>query len=277
VPATETTFKLRGELETPVVTFDISAYIDIITIVDNHDEEISWLASVIRDGYTFHVKTVYLLQQRCSAATTVFDAEAQLTLQNELIEAMGDDAGLEEFGRLALWGHSHVRMGASPSGQDEKQMNDMMDNAPWFIRMITNKNGEVRLTVCLQEEGYEFDKCPWSLEIPGIDYEERVEFWKGEIEHKVSKEFPSVVVGGTAYQRVEAMYLDNSYDWRNRQIGAPAGEAIGNYRQGGGVDVSSLHDLSAEVRKEKKERLAAKQNMGVTTNGTGVGPRGGKA
>jgi hypothetical protein len=69
---------------------------------------------------------------------------------------------MQKIERLRFWGHSHVRMGTSPSSTDENTpLNYQRLGLPWFIRGIFNKLGRAEFTVYLFEEGYRFIDVPW--------------------------------------------------------------------------------------------------------------------
>ena len=69
-------------------------------------------------------------------------------------------------------GHSHVNMSTSPSGQDDKQMEVFADsNDDFFIRIITNKQGNLRLDIYDFESGIIYEQLKY---IPNYGEKEEV-------------------------------------------------------------------------------------------------------
>ena len=61
-----------------------------------------------------------------------------------------------------MWGHSHVDMGVISSAQDDKQMETFADGGHnWFIRIIVNKKGDIRLDLYDYENGIIYNNLPW--------------------------------------------------------------------------------------------------------------------
>lgn len=107
---------------------------------DLSDGEIGWLGFVEDLGDTgFLIKDVALLKQEVHSTTTEITPEG-------LLEFWSKTAPEEQL-KIKLWGHSHVNMGVSPSGQDNDQMEYFKDGNPWFIRLITNKKREYHIDI----------------------------------------------------------------------------------------------------------------------------------
>jgi hypothetical protein len=69
--------------------------------------------------------------------------------------------------RLLFWGHSHVNMGTSPSGQDEAQMALFeSQELEFFIRGILNKNGRMEFAIFLYESGVKIVDAEWAIYQP---------------------------------------------------------------------------------------------------------------
>ena len=102
--------------------------------------EIGWLGFVRDLGENgFLIEDVALLKQEVHSTTTEITPEG-------LLEFWGNTTP-EEQEKIKLWGHSHVNMSPSPSGQDNSQMEYFKDGNPWFIRLITNKKREYHIDI----------------------------------------------------------------------------------------------------------------------------------
>lgn len=107
---------------------------------DLSEGEIGWLGFVRDLGDNgFLIEDVALLKQEVHATTTEITPEG-------LLEFWAKTAPENQL-KIKLWGHSHVNMGVSPSGQDNSQMEYFKDGNPWFIRLITNKKREYHIDI----------------------------------------------------------------------------------------------------------------------------------
>ncbi len=121
------------------------AYDKMRLYVELCQDEIGWLGYVekLQDGQGYMVTDVFLVDQEVHATTTELSPTAIIDFYNKL-----DDKGRAEFlSKCKLWGHSHVNMSPSPSGQDDAQGLELSkDVDDFYIRLITNKKGEYNIT-----------------------------------------------------------------------------------------------------------------------------------
>ena len=104
------------------------------------EKEIGWLGFVKKfPGTGYLITDVVLLKQEVHATTTEIDPAALLDFWAA--------TPTEQQADIKLWGHSHVNMSPSPSGQDDSQMDYFKDGNDWFIRLITNKKGDMNITI----------------------------------------------------------------------------------------------------------------------------------
>jgi len=127
--------------EPPEVRYVPYVYDVIQHIVLTQPQEIGWLGLVDKTDYGYLVTDIYIPEQTVSAAETDIDQDAMAALALEI-----DDAGLDPS-KLLYWGHSHVNMAVSPSHQDEQQIASFVENNPYFIRGIYNKEGQAKVDV----------------------------------------------------------------------------------------------------------------------------------
>jgi len=167
--------------DVPTVLISAKAYNDMYILVDEADEEISWLGTVKMMGANFFIDEVFLLKQECSSVQTELDEGDIGDLGAELLLK---ENGMNIVNSLKFWGHSHVRMGTSPSGQDETQLKHFIDNdCEYFIRAILNKNGKMEFTVRWRN-GIEIKDIPWMV-LHDFNEAGRTK-WVKEIKDKVS-------------------------------------------------------------------------------------------
>lgn len=177
---------LVGKMPRVVITPEAKEDMDLI-VRNGGSDEIGWLGMVTRNGDEFEIDRILLPKQRVHAATTEITPEGLSELMSELL-----DGGMTaaESSRIRLWGHSHVNMGVSPSGQDNEQMRIFTNNIdesgenPFFVRVIANKKGEYQFSIFLYDIGICLIDAPWSIKRQETG---REEFWTSQIKEKVSK------------------------------------------------------------------------------------------
>jgi hypothetical protein len=137
--------------------------------VDIANMEVGWLGSVQKTQYgNYLIDEVFLLEQEVSSAQTEMSAGGIAELAQELISTRAD--GMEVANRIRFWGHSHVRMATTASGQDDAQMREFrQDECPWFVRGILNKLGRMQFDIYLWDIGVQIADAPWAI------YDERVD------------------------------------------------------------------------------------------------------
>lgn len=168
---------------------------------DLSEGEIGWLGFVEKfDKQGFLITDCALLKQEVHSTTTEITPEGLLEFWNSTTP--------EQQQHIKLWGHSHVNMGVSPSGQDNDQMDYFKDNNPWFIRLITNKKREYYIDIYDYENGIKIhmDQADLITYNPGA--KELRESIEAEIKEKVTKKETSYskTYGGSAYS---SGYLDH--------------------------------------------------------------------
>lgn len=135
-------------------------------------DEIGWLGTAYKnvENNTIFIDDVYLFDQDVHGATTEITPEGLSQFAEELLSQ--GDAGIEIWNNLKMWGHSHVNMDVFPSGQDNSQMKTFKEGGhDWFIRLICNKKGEMKLDLYDYETGVVYTDLPW-VEIPSEEERE---------------------------------------------------------------------------------------------------------
>lgn len=164
----------------PKVLVTREAYEDMYCLVAETETEIGWLGTVTKIGNNFLIEKIYLLDQRVHETTCELSIDGQAGLAMKLIET-------DEYNSLRFWGHSHVNMATSPSGQDESQMFKFATDAgcEFFIRAILNKSGRIEFTILLASIGVVIRDASWELFEP--TNEDRRQRWRTEIAEKVKR------------------------------------------------------------------------------------------
>lgn len=168
--------KFAPKVHIPQETWD-----DMMHITALVDKEVGWFTRVERSEDTFILHDVRLPTQQSSGATVEFEPEH---LDNYLLELMEDSP--EDFAEvnntLRCWAHSHNNMGVSPSGQDQKTIEGLVQNCDYFVAVRVNKRGEVEADVALASLGLVCEDVP--VTVGAIDMERR-EFWKEQVKERV--------------------------------------------------------------------------------------------
>jgi hypothetical protein len=165
------------EPQAPKVIISRAAYERMWLYVDMAPQEVGWMGTATRlPSGDFEIAKVMLFDQQVSGVETEITTDGFGSLATELIQK--GDEGLDDWNKLRFWGHSHVRMGTTASGTDERTMiREKFDrqfgprnlfcfqdaNVPWAIRGIFNKHGRAEFTIFLYEEGLRIDDAEWMV------------------------------------------------------------------------------------------------------------------
>lgn len=131
--------------------------------VTHCDDEIGWLGVCIKTTEkgvpTYTIKDVLLFEQEVNGATCEIDESCMAKFAEELL--MHED-GVEMYNNIRVWGHSHVNMEVSPSSQDETQFDKLIEGSDdYFIRIIANKKGDLKLDLHDKSLGITFNNVAW--------------------------------------------------------------------------------------------------------------------
>jgi hypothetical protein len=148
---------------TPTVYLTPDAYKRMCLYVELAPKEVGWLGTISkREDGNFLIEEVFLVEQEVTPVETELSVEGSEKLVLELLE--GGDPGLDKANKLHFWGHSHVRMGTSPSGTDEStMMRFSREGHEYYVRGIFNKLGRACFDVYYYKEGYRLLDVPWAV------------------------------------------------------------------------------------------------------------------
>ena len=129
-----TSFKYEDERAT--VWLAPEAYRKIVALLTEFSDEVGWHGTVSRFGDNeFVIDDIFVYPQEVTGSTVNTDQDAYTKWLYEF-----DD---DDFNNLRMHGHSHVNMGVSPSGVDDKhrqQILDQLEPDMFYIFMIWNKS-----------------------------------------------------------------------------------------------------------------------------------------
>ena len=178
--------RIRVMRPTPRVSFTQKALDKMGAYVGLMSQEIAWMSTVERVGPSqFVITDCHLFGQAVHATTAEIDPEKLGELVHEILRENPAD-GINIVNSLKAWGHSHVNMGTSPSGQDDRQMDDFAQTVgDYMIRVIANKKGDIRVCLWDYESGLIYEDLPWThADAANLD---RLNMVADEIEQKVTK------------------------------------------------------------------------------------------
>lgn len=170
----------------PIVEIGPTALEKMNYIIELNDKEVGWLGTVKLENGVLRVMDVFLFDQQVHATTCELTPAGLADFGTKLLER---EDGVEVFNAIRLWGHSHVNMATSASGQDDSQMalfkesvKNTEDN--WFLRCIGNKSGRIQFTFYDYAHQIIVEDMQWSLPYPAGNEELKAEI-DAEVKEKV--------------------------------------------------------------------------------------------
>lgn len=145
----------------PLIVIKYEALVKMKYYIDNCEKEIGWLGKSKKTSKnTYLIEDVYLIEQKVSGVTTELDENAMMEFFREIKETHG----IAEVQNIRVWGHSHVNMGVYASGQDDETFAEYYGDCNYFIRIIANKKGDMKIDLADKEVGLIYYNLPWSVE-----------------------------------------------------------------------------------------------------------------
>ena len=146
----------------PNIYINIDALNKMKEYVRQSSLEIGWLGTCEKEGNSYFITDVFLFKQEVHATTTEITTEG---LNDFAMDILQDPNGVEIWNNMKVWGHSHVNMSTSPSGQDDKQIEVFAENADdFFIRIIANKQNDFRIDLYDFLTGVIYEKLPYTVD-----------------------------------------------------------------------------------------------------------------
>lgn len=143
----------------PVIYISATALTKMRIYVEENNKEVGWLGIATKEKNEILFEDVLLFPQEVHSTTTEISPEGLAEFGEKLLQSPD---GIEVWNNIRIWGHSHVNMTVSPSGQDDNQMKVFSNHGhSWFIRLIANKKGDMRFDVYDYENGIIFNNVYW--------------------------------------------------------------------------------------------------------------------
>ena len=159
----------REQQTAPIVQYTNRAWQKMKKVIAMCTEEVGWLGTVDKVGVGYLVTDIFVPKQVVTATECDIEADALADLVHEL----------DYPENLYYWGHSHVNMGVSPSGQDEQQTSEYLEHNDIFIRAIYNKKGASKVDVFDMVAGIQYQSVANGMRVEPIPDAEMEEFIAG--------------------------------------------------------------------------------------------------
>lgn len=133
---TETLLQSQG-VEKPTVYILATAFVKMTTLINSSNDELAWYGIAHRVNHNYFIEDILVYPQTVTSATVDADEEKCAKWFMELPD--------EVINNLKFQGHSHVNMGASPSGRDTnnwQQFANLLKPNEFMILCIGNKRNE---------------------------------------------------------------------------------------------------------------------------------------
>ena len=145
----------------PNIQFTPKALKWIKAMVEEHSEEVGFLG-IVREVDSSYVIDEIFYPKHCLATSSTCEIAPEGEV--ELAQYLIDNNRVEDVARVRFWGHSHHTMGTTPSGQDDDQaLQKMNNNGAYFVRAICNKKGEMSVSFFDHERQLKFENVKWSI------------------------------------------------------------------------------------------------------------------
>lgn len=150
----------RTEVQ-PDIQFTVKALKWIKALTEEHSGEVGCLGIVREADGAFIIDEIFYPKHCLVTSTTCEIApEGEVEIAQYLI----DKDRVDDVAKVRFWGHSHHTMGTTPSGQDDEQaLQKMNNNGAYFIRAIFNKNGEMSVSFFDHDRQLKFENVKWSV------------------------------------------------------------------------------------------------------------------
>jgi len=188
-----------------VVWLTPEAYKKIVALVTGFSDEVGWHGTVSRSGENeFTIEDIFVYPQEVTSSTVVTDQFAYTEWLYEL-----DD---ETFNKIRMQGHSHVNMGVSPSGVDDKHRQKILEQLEpdmFYIFMIWNKSLSVHTLIYDMERNVLYEDKDVDVMMIGDD---GMEEFLADAKEKVQKHVYKKSKTGSKNQRDEQLELEAAFE-----------------------------------------------------------------
>lgn len=238
-------------IETPQVVILPDAFTKMRYYVECTDTEVGWLGTVEKMNNIYLITDTLLFDQEVNSVTCEITPQGLTEIANELLALPN---GMEIVNSIRLWGHSHVNMGVSPSGQDDTQMTVFAGSCEYFLRVIANKKGEMEFSLYDYNTGVVCLDVPWQLHtVTTVNKDEIEAELKAKVRRKVYT--PTKPTGNVAV----SPYYQNGWDeygYGYSDYGYSYGGYRRDYSQGHNVvPINKSSDSKSELKKTEESEI----------------------
>lgn len=226
-------FTYKNE-EKAKILFTATAYAKMISLLMAFDSEVAWHGVGKRiDEKTFVISDILVYPQTVSGTTVEMDTEkyAKWFMEND------ED---ERFNHIIMQGHSHVRMGTSPSSVDKTHQEEILAQLTddmYYIFMIWNKRLEhtTKIYDLKNNTMYEDDEIEYGMADEQCDIDE---FVKEANKQVVERKYVSVCQprSGFEYSHYDDSKTTSASSKSKSKTKQKGKSDIGNGWDGRGID-----------------------------------------
>jgi hypothetical protein len=129
-------------------------------LIDNHDYEVGFYATVEKNEDTFYINNVYYPKHsEANTGTCSISTEGETDLVMFLIE----NNKMDEIKKMRLWGHKHMS-GTSPTAQDEQMAFHRIKSTNSYLIRVICDDQEMNVSFFDLEKNIRFDNIHWEVE-----------------------------------------------------------------------------------------------------------------
>lgn len=151
------------------VYFTAEAWAKIVVLIDGFDKEVAWHGVAYRgedeEENSYYITDIVVYPQEVSGTTVEMDTEKYAMW-------LAENAEDDRFNNIHMQGHSHVRMGTTPSGVDlthQEEILNMLGDDDFYIFMIYNKSFERNCKVYDMKKNALFENGDVTIKLVGED------------------------------------------------------------------------------------------------------------
>lgn len=243
-------FSYDGDNVHATILFEPVAYAKMLLLLDRFESEVAWHGTVDRVAEDcFVVKDIFVYPQEVSGSTVNTDQEGY----TKWLISLDDDTA----NHLHMQGHSHVRMGTSPSSVDlnhQSMILDQITGDDFYIFMIFNKRLEHTIKIYDFKSNTLFEDADISIGIVG-DGEDLETFVKDAKESVKSRTFTTVSASSGTSTYGGSAYCGNAYGSGSSYSGTYSGSGYsGATAQVSQVPAATTSAKSSTVAGGKKNK-----------------------
>lgn len=197
-------FSWKGDKTRAKLIFSMKAWLKMLALIDDFSTEIGWHCTMDRvDETTFRIDDLLIYPQKVTGATVETD-------EDEWNKWIITDEYNAVCNRVFGHGHSHVRMGVTPSSVDNTHWQSILQNIrgeSFYLFQIWNKNLDKTLKLYDFDNNTLYETADIDIEIEGMPFD-RGEFLKLAHSRTVTSKYNYPAVD---YDKYYGAYPGSSY------------------------------------------------------------------